>query len=178
MDNLLYSAFDGHRRIAMGTLASVATAVHAASSSADRPLQLFRHRDGATIDIDTRGSVAETLERLGIGTAPRGRPRLGVVAREVTLLPRHWDWLAAQPGGASVALRRLIDAARRDDAGNRRATRDATYRFMSAIAGDMPGFEAATRALFAGDDALFATLIADWPTDIVATLIEISAGTA
>ena len=23
---------------------------------------------------------------------------------------RHWDWLSAQPGGASVALRKLVDA--------------------------------------------------------------------
>lgn len=176
MDSQQHSAFDGNRRIATGTLASVAAAVHAASASAEAPLLVFRHHDGAIIDIDTRGSVPEMLERLGIGAATRGRPRLGVVAREVTLLPRHWDWLAAQPGGASVVLRRLIDAARRDDAGNRRATRDAIYRFMSAIAGDLPGFEAATRALFAGDDALFATLIAGWPADIVATLAEINAG--
>jgi hypothetical protein len=176
VDSQQYSAFNGHRRIATGTLASVATAVHAASASADAPLLVFRHQDGAVVDIDTRGSVADVLERLGIGAAPRGRPRLGVVAREVTLLPRHWDWLAAQPGGASVVLRRLIDAARREDAGNRRAARDATYRFMSAMAGDLPGFEAAARALFAGDDVLFATLIAAWPEDLVATLTEISAG--
>jgi len=178
MDSQQYSAFDGHRRIATGTLATVAAAVHAASAITEAPLLLFRHHDGAVVDIDTRGSVTETLERLGIGAATRGRPRLGVVAREVTLLPRHWDWLAAQPGGASVVLRRLIDAARRDEAGNRRVTRNATYRFMSAIAGDLPGFEAAARALFAGDEALFATLVADWPKDVVATLAEISAGTA
>lgn len=177
MESQLHSAFDGHRRIATGPLASVAAAVHAASASSDAPLLVFQHQDGAVVDIDTRGSVADTLERLGIGAATRGRPRLGVVAREVTLLPRHWEWLAAQPGGASVVLRRLIDAARRDDAGNRRAARDATYRFMSAIAGDLQGFEAAARALFAGDYAQFATLIADWPKDIVATLAEISAGT-
>lgn len=177
MDSQQYSAFDSHRRIATGPLASVAATVHAASANADLPLLVFGHHDGAVIDIDTRGSVADTLERLGIGAATRGRPRLGVVPREVTLLPRHWDWLGAQPGGASVVLRRLIDAARRDDAGNRRAARDATYRFMSAIAGDLPGFEAAARALFAGDEALFATLIAGWPEDIVATLAEISAGT-
>lgn len=175
MDSKLHSAFDGHCRIATGPLAIVAAAVHVASANAAAPLLVFRHQDGAVIDIDTSGSVADTLERLGIGATTRGRPRLGVVAREVTLLPRHWDWLAAQPGGASVVLRRLIDAARRDDAGNRRAARDATYRFMSAIAGDLPGFEAAARALFAGDDALFATLIADWPDDITATLAEISA---
>jgi hypothetical protein len=177
MDSQQYSAFDGHRRIVTGTLASVVATVHAASAIAQARLLVFRHHDGAVVDIDTRGSVADTLERLGIGAATRGRPRLGVVAREVTLLPRHWDWLATQPGGASVVLRQLIEAARRADTGSRRTSCDATYRFMSAIAGDLPGFEAAARALFAGDDPLFATLIADWPTDIVATLAEISGGT-
>lgn len=176
MDTPPHSAFDGHRRIATGSLASVAAAVHAAGATARGPLLVFRHQDGAVIDIDTRGSIAETLERLGVGAVGRGRPRLGVVAREVTLLPRHWDWLATQPGGASVVLRRLVDAARKEDAGNRRAARDATYRFMAAIAGDLPGFEAASRALFAGDDARFAEVIADWPQDIVATLSEIGAG--
>ena len=171
MDNDLHSAFDGHRRIATGSLASVVTAVHA--TRAEGPLLVIRHRDGAVVDLDTRGSVADMLARLGVGAAPRGRPRLGVVAREVTLLPRHWDWLAAQPGGASVVLRRLIDAARREDAGNNRAARDAAYRFMATIAGDLPGFEAASRALFAGDAAQFAALITGWPADIVATINDI-----
>jgi hypothetical protein len=91
-----------------------------------------------------------------------------VTAREVTLLPRHWEWLAAQPGGASVALRKLVEAARRESEGpdRRRAAREAAYRFASALAGDRPGFEAMSRALFAGDAAGFAARIADWPTDI------------
>jgi hypothetical protein len=174
MENQQHSAFDGHHRIASGTLASVAAAVHAASANPESAVLVFRHHDGAVVDIDTRGSVADTLERLGIGAVGRGRPRLGVVAREVTLLPRHWDWLAAQPGGASVVLRRLIDAARREDVGNRRAARDAAYRFMAAIAGDLPGFEAAARALFAGDEAAFSRLIGGWPADIATTITEIA----
>jgi hypothetical protein len=102
------------------------------------------------------------------GPRRRGRPRLGVVAREVTLLPRHWAWLATQPGGASVALRRLVDDARRAGAGRDRArqARDAAYRFMHALAGDLPGFEEASRALFAGDRDRFAAAVASWPPDV------------
>ena len=97
-----------------------------------------------------------------------GRPRLGVVAREVTLLPRHWDWLNDQPGGASAALRRLVDQARKANAGRDRIRRaqEATYRFMSAMAGDEPGFEEATRALFAGRPAVFDALTDAWPPDV------------
>jgi hypothetical protein len=93
---------------------------------------------------------------------------LGVVAREVTLLPRHWDWLAVQPGGASVALRKLVDEARRSsgDRDRTRAAQEATYRFISAIAGNLPGFEEACRALFAHDRRRFGDLIAGWPEDV------------
>ena len=97
-----------------------------------------------------------------------GRPRLGVVPREVTLLPRHWDWLAAQPGGASITLRRLVDAARKvsveDDA--RRAAQETAYRFMQAMAGDLPAYEEAIRALFAGDFGGFEGHVAHWPDDV------------
>jgi len=98
----------------------------------------------------------------------RGRPKLGVVAREVTLLPRHWDWLNAQPGGASVALRKLVDEARRtnSDKDRLRAARDAAYYFMSAMAGDLPNFEEASRALFADDRRRFVSQITNWPEDI------------
>jgi hypothetical protein len=91
-----------------------------------------------------------------------------VVAREVTLLPRHWDWLAAQPGGASVALRKLVDAARHagEKTGRVREAREAAYRFMSAMAGNRPGFEEATRALFAGNAEGFVSHMQDWPTDV------------
>lgn len=107
-----------------------------------------------------------------------GRPRLGVVAREVTLLPRHWDWLNRQPGGASVALRKLVDEARRVQAGSDavRAAREAAYRFMIAIAGDLPGFEEATRALFAGQQSRFESLLANWPGDLAAHARKLAAG--
>ncbi|MGK4708801.1 DUF2239 family protein, partial [Pseudomonas aeruginosa] len=92
--------------------------------------------------------------------------KLGVVAREVTLLPRHWEWLAAQPGGASVALRKLVEEARRSQSGRARQAQERAYHFMNAMAGDLPGFEEATRALFAGDPEGFAERIAGWPTDV------------
>ena len=97
-----------------------------------------------------------------------GRPRLGVIAREVTLLPRHWEWLNAQPGGASATLRKMVEIARKENRGDdaRRASQNAAYTFMNALAGDLPGYEEATRALFAGDRERFHALTADWPADI------------
>jgi hypothetical protein len=97
-----------------------------------------------------------------------GRPRLGVVAREVTLLPRHWEWLARQSGGASVALRKLVDEARRtgEDRDRVRQGQEAAYRFMSAMAGNKANYEDAIRALFAGEAARFENLIAEWPADV------------
>jgi uncharacterized protein len=107
-------------------------------------------------------------DRLDPAPRARGRPRLGVVAREITLLPRHWEWLATQPGGASVALRKLVDAARHTHAADDRATaaRDAAYRFMNAVAGDLSQFEEVIRALYRGDEERFRALIAEWPRDV------------
>lgn len=178
----VYSAFHGQRRIVTGVLATVVAAVHAAASqdaaqdpTENSPLLVFRHTTGTVVDLDTRGSLGDMLGRLEIpAAAARGRPKLGVVPREITLLPRHWEWLAAQPGGASAALRRLVDVARRNDDGSQRMARDAAYRFMVAIGGDLPGFEAASRALFSGDEAGFAALIAAWPADIRDTIVEIA----
>jgi hypothetical protein len=176
------TAFEGARRIASGPLADVALAVkRAADSGGTAPVLVFDDATSLLVEFDLRGSEAEVLARLpaaadtseGAGPAaegPRGpgRPRLGVVAREVTLLPRHWDWLAQQPGGASVTLRRLVDEARRSGEGRdrQRQAQDAVYRFMRAMAGDRPGFEDASRALFARDGARFQALAAAWPDDI------------
>ena len=112
-----------------------------------------RWRDGEQVAGEPRG---------------RGRPKLGVVAREITLLPRHWEWLGTQPGGASVALRKLVEEARRanGDVDRARAAKEAAYRFMSTMAGNLAGFEEASRALFADDRRRFVGLIAGWPDDI------------
>lgn len=170
-----FTAFEGHRRIASGELETVARALEAASDGLVR--QVFDDRTGRPVDLDLRSgpeaAAADYRAREGAPEAPparagRGRPRLGVVPREVTLLPRHWDWLAAQPGGASAALRRLVDEARRTHAGadQQREAREAAYRVMSALAGDLPGFEAASRALFAGDLASLKEIAAAWPPDV------------
>ncbi|MBE9607542.1 DUF2239 family protein [Acetobacteraceae bacterium H6797] len=163
------TAFAGTRYLARGPLAEVALAVKAAGT--DETVLVFEDETGKVVDLDLRGSDAEIVARLAERDGPargRGRPKLGVIAREVTLLPRHWDWLGAQPGGASQALRRLVEEAQRADGGRTaaRQAQEAAYRFISAMAGDLPGFEEASRALFAGDAAGFAARIQDWPTDL------------
>ena len=180
------TAFDGPRLLARGPLADVALAVKAALAQRPTAAPLaFEDASGRVIDLDLRGTDAEVVARLGghrrdgDETAPargRGRPKLGVVAREVTLLPRHWEWLATQPGGASQALRRLVDQARRSDGGRTRlrAAQEAAYRFMSAMAGDLPGFEEASRALFAADRDRFAEHSAAWPDDVQAYARELA----
>lgn len=112
---------------------------------------------------EEQAGAPEVAEKAG-----RGRPKLGVTAREVTLLPRHWEWLAAQPGGASVTLRKLVEEARRTTGSQQkvRQAQEAAYRFMSAMAGDFPGFEEASRALFADDRNRFEQHMAEWPVDI------------
>jgi len=175
-----FTAFEGVRRLAAGPLADIAPIIQRAERQASDPIAIFSDATGRAIDLDLRGSVDDMLAWLAKSTgktdepAPsgeprgRGRPKLGVVAREVTLLPRHWEWLNAQPGGASVALRKLVDEARRTngDRDRQRAARDAAYHFMSAMAGNLRDFEEASRALFADDRRRFTTLIASWPSDI------------
>ena len=179
-----FTAFVGHRRLASGLLAEVAITIKKTTkSTGTEPILIFDDTSGRSIDLDLRGTDEEILARLP-PSAPnpetitaesavseprgRGRPRLGVVAREVTLLPRHWDWLASQPGGASVVLRKLVEEARHasGDRDRHRAARDAAYHFMSAIAGNFKGFEEASRALFADDRRRFGELVAAWPEDV------------
>jgi uncharacterized protein len=169
-------AFAGDVRIAAGDLSCVALAAQKATIAGRHDLVLlFDARTSEPIELDLRGSRDDVLRRLPAAAAPEpeisrgpGRPKLGVVPREVTLLPRHWDWLGSQPGGASVALRKLVENAMRSNT-NRdriRAAQDAAYKFMSAMAGNRPGFEEAARALFAADASKFGRLISAWPKDI------------
>ncbi len=184
---LSFTAFAGTRLLASGSLAEVAIAVKMASGSdIPDPIVIFDDSSGRSIDLDLRGSHRDIIARLPQPAGPdippaqeprgRGRPKLGVVAREVTLLPRHWEWLNARPGGASVALRKLVDEARRAhcDRDRRRATRDAAYHFMSTMAGDLPGFEEASRALFADDRRTFSGLIAAWPADVRDHIVKLA----
>jgi hypothetical protein len=170
------TAFQGHRRLAAGPLDTVLTAIRKATPVGDGPLLTFDDATGSVIDLDLRqqkeGAERPPRSDSGESAVPpargRGRPRLGVVAREVTLLPRHWEWLASQRGGASAALRRLVEEARRGSAtGDRqRMAAERTYRFIHAMAGDLPGYEEATRALFAHDRTGFAERISGWPADV------------
>jgi hypothetical protein len=169
------TAFKGARCIAAGELADVALKAKAAVDQGEQ-VMIFDDATSEAIEVDFRGSAEDVLQRLAQpdgnqaveGPRGPGRPKLGVVAREITLLPRHWDWLSAQPGGASVALRKLVEEARRANGGKDRVrqSQEAAYRFMSVMAGNRPGFEEATRALFAGHRDRFDQLIAPWPKDV------------
>ncbi len=203
----LCTAFEGSACIASGPLREVALRAKivldaGAENAAPLPVLVFDDATSETIELDWRGSVEEFVVRLvqqaqsaepeahseaadqpvpvlAMADAPRGpgRPRLGVVAREITLLPRHWEWLATQQGGASVALRKLVEVARRDSEQKdlARTCTAAGYKFMATMAGHEPGFEEATRSLFAGDRPGFEAQVAHWPADVQAHLQKILA---
>ncbi|GAA0212863.1 hypothetical protein QOZ96_001067 [Brevundimonas nasdae] len=165
------AAFAGQRLIAEGRPQEVLAAVKAATDAGEDVL-VFDLASGHAVEFDLRGDLETALARLP-GAAPEpkkgpGRPRLGVTAREVTLLPRHWDWLAGQPGGASSALRKMVEAAMREAEGPDRARRaqEAAYRFMTALAGDLANYEEAVRMLFAGDRTGFEAATVDWPQGV------------
>jgi hypothetical protein len=196
------TAFLGSRLLSSGPLIEVAIAAkNALEQGTIEAILAFDNATGRVVDFDLRGTKAEIIARLvkpqaqtagqskaqepstpsaEPTTEPRGpgRPKLGVVAREVTLLPRHWEWLAAQPGGASVMLRRLVEEARRTGSAKQqtRAAQEAAYTFMSAMAGDLPGFEEATRALFADDKSRFEQHSAEWPDDVRDYAIRLAFG--
>lgn len=202
--NTLCTAFAGSRCLAQGPLLDVAPVAkravdQGAALVAPHAVLVFNDATSEVIELDWRGSEAVFAARLQAlpsaspsseadtasappaedlpADAPRGpgRPRLGVVAREVTLLPRHWEWLGSQPGGASVALRKLVEVARRTSEVRDRVRQSSAvgYKFMSTMAGHEPGFEEAARALFAGDQAGFEQLVSGWPVDVQAHLKKI-----
>lgn len=188
------TAFEGSHCIATGALLYVALAAKNAMDAAAQnpqplPVLIFNDATSEVVELDWRGTVAEFQARVALLpmsdsvtsteentpsedelpiTKGPGRPKLGVVAREVTLLPRHWEWLATQTGGASVALRKLVEVARRTSEVKDRVQRASAvgYKFMSTIAGHEAGFEEASRALFAGDQAGFEAITATWPADV------------
>jgi hypothetical protein len=186
-------AFDGDRLIAIGAPVVVADAVkRATDAGATGPILVFDAQTSQPVELDLRGSLEEVISRVSethriadVAFAERkpaakrgpGRPRLGVVSREITLLPRHWEWLAEQPGGASVVLRRLVDQARSVSRGpdRRRAAQESAYRFMVAMLGNHQGFEEATRALFAGDADTFASHASWWPADVRSHVTHLAA---
>ena len=172
------TAFVGDALLASGAPVDVALAIRAAIDAGRSHILAFDDLTGRQVDFDLRGSDDDIRRRLvpATETPPkpaRGRPKLGVVAREVTLLPRHWDWLAQQPGGASGALRRLVDEARRADltTADSRMAQEAAYRVMSVLGGDRPGFEEASRALFAHDLTRVRQIVGGWPEDVATYVV-------
>lgn len=174
-------AFANGRCLERGRLAEVALAAKAElDARPDASVLIFDDETSEPVEVDFRGDAHDVLERLAAAMTSSetvesagerrspGRPKLGVVAREITLLPRHWEWLAAQPGGASVTLRKLVEEARRADGGEatRRKAQEAAYRFMNAVGGNEPGFEDAVRALYAGDADAFRARTEVWPPDV------------
>lgn len=176
------TAFLGVEVVASGTLQHVVSTVKNALDDRNlTQLLIFDDTTGNQIDVDFSGKTDDVLLRLGeqfgdlSGTEMNheptrrvGRPKLGVVSGEVTLLPRDWEWLKRQPGGASVTLRKLVGEARR--AGGKqskiRESQEATYNFMTAMAGNFHQYEEALRALYAGDLDHFYHFIDDWAPDI------------
>jgi uncharacterized protein len=191
-----FSLFVGHTRVASGRLDQLAlSAKRAIEAPSGDPVLIFDNQSGRNIDIDIRGSDKQVLARLqaasptpiskaentddtetGNEQRGRGRPKLGVVPREVTLLPRHWEWLATQTGGASVALRKLVEQAKKagSESSMIKQAQERAYYFLQAIAGDMPGFEEATRALFKNERGQFENLISTWPIDIKDHAIQLA----
>jgi hypothetical protein len=196
------TAFAGFRQLASGPLLDVVLATKdALDGNPDAAGLVFDDATGRTLEFDLRGTRADVVARLsqrrtsigepgaaerpaatdpGEGTIAeprgRGRPRMGVVGREITLLPRQWEWLASQPGGASVVIRKLVDEARRTGgpAHKTRAAQEAAYRFMSTVAGNLPGYEEATRALFAGDRTRLETQVSQWPQSVRAYALRLA----
>jgi hypothetical protein len=179
------TAFAGKRLVASGGLLPVALrAQEAANRDKFAQVLIFDDVTSNPVEVDLRGTpddltrrIAETEAAAAQSNEPilaegeirkPGRPKLGVVAREVTLLPRHWEWLASQPGGASVALRKLVEQAKKANQGTDRLriAQEAAYRFLSAMCGNEPGFEEANRALFAGNRERFVQVIEPWPSDL------------
>ncbi len=180
-NNRTYTAFAGNRLIASGSLrTTVLRTKECLDQGETAEILVFDDYTGRQVDFDLHGTLDEVLARLAshplfasseAPSSPRagpGRPKLGVVCREVSLLPRHWEWLEQQPHGISAALRRLVEEARKHEPGKERArlAREAAGKFMWAMAGNLPGFEEAARALFAKEQERFLGLIHDWPDDI------------
>src|SRR4051812_29057497 len=159
---MTYSAFSGFSHLGTGSLARAWGACEGEAGAL-----VFDRETGRGVGIDPPFSP-------GAGSPRPGRPRLGVVPREVTLLPRHWDWLATQPGGASVALRKLVEEAMKNPRLQQRMRRDAIYRLATALVGNAPGYEEAMRAVYAGDAEDFAAHIEAWPPDVRRVLEEMA----
>jgi hypothetical protein len=169
-----YTTFVGERLVAHGTLEKILPEVKDRFDKDEGTVFLiFEDETGRAYDFDLRGPLEEVINR-SLPVRGPGRPKLGVISREISLLPRQWEWLERQPNGASAALRRLVDEARKREPAEQqaRSAREAVGRILTAVAGDRPGYEEATRALYAGNRVRFELEIANWPVDIKAYLTQ------
>ena len=180
-----YTAFEDHQRIAQGSLELIALSVKKRLKvNREARVLIFSDSTGKQVDFDFSGSEKDVLERLKIysqssskARSGAGRPKLGVVAREISLLPQHWEWLTNQDGGASATIRKLIDDKTKFDSSEKetiKKSQEVTYKFLSAIAGDLPHFEEAIRYLYRKDKKKFIDFIANWPSDIVQHALTLS----
>ena len=158
-----FTAFAKTSIIATGTKQEIRRALGAYSKSDPSFLTLiFEDSTGRQIDFDLSAANEEPAKM------PVGRPKLGVTAREVTLLPRHWAWLDSQSGGASSRLRTLVEAAMKDVSPRERVkqAQETCARFLTAMAGNLPNYEEAARGLYRRDEAKFRSETAEWPEDV------------
>ena len=174
-DEPTYTAFADCRLVASGTREEVLRATRKHLDRDGTPVLIWEDASGRQVDFDFRGTIDQVIERASTTVKSRpGRPRLGVVSREISLLPRHWDWLESQPNGISAAIRRLVDDARRNETGIERGrhVRNAISKFLWAIAGDFPNFEEVARALHAREDSRLEALMSGWPADVRAHVFK------
>lgn len=178
-----YTAFVDTKMVASGNVMDVALKVKKYLKDDNKAsVLIFDDLTSAQIDLDLRGTTDATIRRLEKLLEPEekksgpGRPKLGVISKEVTLLPQHWEWLALQPGGASVTLRKLIEEAKKKNASKDqiRQAQEATYKFMNVMAGDLPQYEEALRALYANETKKFEKMISGWPKDIQEHALKLS----
>lgn len=170
-----YTAFAGTKEVVTGEREDVLRSLKKKYGRVNGTVLIFEDGTGRQVDFDFRGSADDVVARAaGAPKAGPGRPKLGVTSREVSLLPRHWDWLESQPNGISAAIRRLVDDARHNESGADRGrhVREAVGRVMWSVAGDLPNLEEAGRALYAREDKRLAKLIDAWPKDIQAYVLR------
>jgi uncharacterized protein len=186
MDSLsTYTAFDSQQLLFQGTLSEVVLKIKKRLGRADHSsVLIFSDETGKTMDFNFQGSEKDVQKRLEVFVSdgiPKessgpGRPKLGVISREISLLPRHWEWLASQPGGASTILRTLVEEAAKKSTGSIsvKQLQERVYRFLSVMAGDLPAYEEALRALYKRDKSKFTALIKEWPRDIRSHSLELA----
>lgn len=173
-----YTAFRGDTRIITDSLFNVALALQKQS---EMNVLVFNDQTGQQIDLDLSGSEDDLKQRYTEVEYVKkvGRPKLGVISREITLQQKHWNWLDQQSSSASAVIRKLIDKELNDPSSesNIMLAKQAIDHFMLAMLGNMPNYEEATRALYQGNKSHFLALIHNYPKDLKVYL-ELKAQTA